>query len=105
MISPNKGASEEVLQRLKEESYERLRANVFEAVRQKLDDFGMTWDDLANALCWDAGKCDGACLTGKEVKMEVATGILSSQELNDIAHAFSAEVYIIFRPRFPYVNS
>lgn len=118
-MNPNKGTSDEVLRRLKEESYERLRANIFEAVRKQLDDYGMTWDDLANALCrfrdknricpmwriFDRQLLNWRDKTGQEVKETIGNGFLTSDMLNEIAHAFSAEVYVIFRPRFPFVNS
>ena len=99
MIDPNKGCSDETLRRLKEESYERFRIELFEAVKKKLEDYQMTWDDLADRLQWE-GVNDGDML-----KKEIGADLLTVEELNQIAHCFSAEVYPIFRPRFPWTNS
>jgi hypothetical protein len=94
VIDPNKGVSRSVLDRLKEESYERTRLQVFEAVQNQLADFRMTWDDLGKKMGWN----------GKWLREVVGGGNeLTLFELNQIAHAFSAEVYVIFRPRYPWI--
>lgn len=100
MIDPNRGASEEVLNRLRDESYERMRIELFNSIKQLLSDHDMTWDDLAEKLQWYNPPWDGVCLRRK-----VGKGILSMEELNDITHCFSAEAYIIFRPRFPFTGT
>ena len=102
MIDPSRGASEEALERQKEESYERMRLQLFEAVEKKLAEFEMTWDDLAGKLKWEGYK---GTLTGQDVKNELGSGPITSEELNSLAHCFSAEVYIIFRPRFPITQT
>jgi len=103
MKDPNRGASEEVLARLKEASYEKLRLEIYRAVEKKLEDFEMTWDDLANKLAWPDG--EGSYISGSVIKMDMADGPIETDELNQIAAVFSAEVYIIFRPRQPYTGS
>ena len=96
MIDPNQGASPETLDRLLEESYERTRLQILQAVEQQLTDYGMTWDDLASKLGWGD--------TGAGVKQYVGSwDHVSPIDLNQIAAVFSAEIYVIFRPRFPWV--
>jgi len=96
MINPNQNTSEDVLRRFKEASYERMRVELKCSVELKLKDFEMTWDDLAKKL--ERGTM------GQEVK-EILIGHpeLNLADLNDIAHIFSCELYIIFRPRNPWV--
>lgn len=103
MIDPNRGASGEILTQQKEVSYERLRLQLFEAIEGKLAEFGMTWDDLADRLRW--GSPNGGFLKGRTLRREVGIGPLTSEDINAIAHCFSAEVYIIFRPRFPITQT
>jgi len=103
MIDANKGASEEVLRRLKEESYERFRIQLYEAVRKLLFDFEMTWKDLADKLSWQS-PFGGVC-TGDEIKKIVGSLSLRVEEINQIAHCFSSEPYVIFRPRQPWIKS
>jgi len=99
MIDPNKGCSDETLRRLKEESYERFRIELFASVKQLLDGFQMTWQDLADRLQWEqVGTAD-------LLKQEIGAKMLTVEELNQIAHCFSADVYLIFRPRYPWTNS
>jgi hypothetical protein len=104
MIDPNKGTSQETLDRLRAESCERTRLQILQAVEQQLTDYGMTWDDLAEKLQWQ--QQDDPCypiLTGNEVKQCIGTGRMEIEDLNQVAAVFSAEVYVIFRPRFPWV--
>jgi hypothetical protein len=116
MIDANKGASEETLRRFKEASYERFRIELIASIERLLDDFEMTWDDLAEKLQWKQHDgtiytaCFGPLLGGAGVKKyiggeSVTPFDLDIKELNEIAHVFSAEPYIIFRPRFPYINT
>jgi len=103
MIDANKGTSEETLRRLKQASYERFSIELVKAVEKLLEDFEMTWDDLAGELCWDDG--NGSYLSGDEIKKEMGLGPMGTDEINAIAHVFSKEPYILFRPRKPYTQS
>lgn len=103
MIDANRGCSVENLQRLKEASYERFRVEFVGAVEMLLEGFEMDWDDLANKLAWPDEV--GMYLNGSEVKRDIGTGLLSAKKMNDIAHVFSMEPYIIFRPRFPFTQN
>lgn len=106
MIEPNKGVSTDKLELLRQESYERMSAQLKTAIEQKLTDFQMTWDDLATKLGWMTHYLftDGSKpKTGIQVKGRIGCKSLSVEEMNDIAHVFSAEMYVIFRPRFPWI--
>lgn len=110
MSNPNRGASEEVLNRLRDESYERMRIELFNSIKQLLIDHDMTWDDLAEKLKWIKHLGDGMGINtvyynGEEVKNSIGTHVISVRQLNQIAHCFSAEAYIIFRPRFPFTGT
>jgi hypothetical protein len=97
MINPNKGASQEVLIRLRTASYERFRLELLRSIEQLLVDFGMTWNELAEAL----GDTEGV-----ELKQHIGdSNQMDLCDLNDIAHIFSTEPYVIFRPRFPWTQS
>ncbi len=97
MIDPNATASEEVLAQYKQASYERFRTQFASAIEQKLIDFEMSWDKLAEQLDW--------MWSGEKVKSIVRDEILDVEQMNEIAHAFSCEPYIILRPRLPWVNT
>lgn len=98
MTNPNQNTSESVLRRLKEASYERMRVELKCSVELKMKEFGMDWDDLAEIL--ERG------LFGHEVKkMVIDFPKLDLVDLNDLAHIFSCEPYIIFRPREPWVKT
>ena len=105
MIDPNKGVSTEKLELLRQESYERMCTQLKTAIEQKLTDYQMTWDDLAKKLQWKWNKYTGdRIMSGIEVKSMVGGGCnLNLDHLNDIAHVFSAEVYVILRPRYPWI--
>lgn len=110
MIDPNQGASEELLKRLKEGSFERFQTQLLEAIEILLNDFDMTWDDLANKLQWpwNRYRTPVRILTGQEIKSFISNegyGEMTLGHLNDIAAAFSVEPYIIFRPRMPWIGS
>jgi hypothetical protein len=102
MIDPNRNISEEVLERCKRASYERFRIQLMESIEKLMGEFDITWDDLAEKLQWEAIKLGGGHLNGDEVKNKIGDGFLTTGKINDIAHCFSAEAHIIFRPRFPY---
>jgi hypothetical protein len=66
----------------------------------KITDYKMTWGDLARKLA-------GHEVPETMAKVLVVGGIADMQlsELNEIAHALSAEVYVILRPRYPFVGT
>ena len=100
MINPNRDTSEDVLRRLKEASYERMRVELKCSVELLLRDFDMTWDDLAHLL--------GGRIVLKDAHLarwNILQGSLTLKQLNDIAHIFSCEPYIIFRPRMPWTKT
>lgn len=98
MIDANRNTSVEVLDQLKAASYERFRIELFGAVEKLLEDFKMTWDDLAEKLDWG--------VKGETLKNIVGdAGTIPLKELNEIAHTFSTEPYIIFRPRHPWTQT
>ena len=109
MINPNETVSEEVLQQYKQASYERFRVQFASAVEQKLIDFDMSYDELAKQLSWLWNEYQSSrILTGEEIKKEIrgdGYGFLDLERMNEIAHVFSCEIYAIFRPRLPWINS
>lgn len=114
MIDANKGCTEETLRRFKDASYERFRIELIKAIEQLLVDFEMDWDDLAEKLQWRVQDGSiftaafGPNMTGDQVRQHIGgCSIVPSDigELNDIAHVFSMEPYILFRPRLPYINT
>ena len=97
MVNPNQTTSEDVLRRLKEASYERMRIELKCSIELLMKDFDMTWDDLAELLKSEH--------TGISLKKYVGTAPLPLEELNLLAHIFSCEPYIIFRPREPWTKT
>lgn len=93
MVNPNRNTSENVLWRLKEASYERTRNELKCSVELLLEDFSMTWKDLEPILMTNTPKKD-------IIQVE-----MTLRQLNEIAHVFSSELYIIFRPREPWVKT
>jgi hypothetical protein len=93
MVDPNRATSEEVLRRLKAASYERMRNELKCSVELLLRDFDMDWSDLAPLLMTNIPKKD------------IVQDNLTLTQLNDIAHIFSTEIYIIFRPREPWIKT
>ncbi|KKM64828.1 hypothetical protein LCGC14_1497370 [marine sediment metagenome] len=105
MINPNRNTSEEVLRRLKEASYERMRVELLNSLVLKMKDFDMSWDDLGHLLGWEpTGEMDIETRADR-VKNHVIQGGLFLSELNELAHIFSCEPYIIFRPREPWTKT
>ncbi len=82
---------------MKEASYKRFRIELFNAVEKLLEDFEMTWDDLAEKLDWG--------VKGVEMKGWIGVDYLDLRELNENAHRFSAGPYMIFRPRKPWIQT
>ena len=110
MINPNRSTSEDVLRRLKQASYERMRVELKCSIELLLKDFEMSWDDLADKLKWPWNRHHSSIrfLSGEEVKQVIIDeGFypLTLDTLNEIAHIFSAEPYIIFRPRLPWIKT
>ena len=97
MTNPNQNTSEDTLWRFQEASYERMRVELKCSVELKLKEFGLTWDDLAKLL--------KSNYTGISLKKYVGTAPLPLEELNLLAHIFSCEPYIIFRPRKPWTKT
>jgi len=100
MRNPNRGTSSDVLDRLKAASYERMRVELKCSVELKMKDFGMTWDDFVSLM--GNGK---TLKDGDMVRKTIIQGRLTLKQLNDIAHIFSCEPYIIFRPREPWTKT
>lgn len=105
MINPNRETSEDVLRRFKEGSYERMRIELKNTVEAKLEDFDMSWDELGQMLEFGpTGETDIETRADR-VRSHVIQGGIFLSELNAIAHAFSCEPYIIFRPRQPWIKT
>ena len=105
MTDPNRNTSEEVLRRLKEASYERMLVELKCSIELKMRDFDMTWDDLGQLLGWEpTGETDIETRADR-VRNYVIGGGLFLSDLNELAHIFSCEPYIIFRPREPWVKT
>ena len=102
MINPNRDASEDVLRRLKEGSYERTRVELKCSVEAKMKDFDMTWDDVGRLLGIDA---DENQMWNQYAKQHIIEEGMTLEDLNEIAHIFSCELYIIFRPRDPWIKT
>jgi len=100
MINPNRNTSEEVLRRLKEASYERMRVELKCNVEILMRDFDMSWDELGKLL--GIRDIESRAVM---VQQNVIQGYLSLNTLNALAHIFSTEPYIIFRPREPWTKT
>lgn len=98
MNDPNRNVDAETLQRLQEESFERLQINLYNAVADLLQEFNMTWDDLAFRLSWDNP-------TSEWLRYKLGCGMMTLREFNQIANCFSCDIHLIFKPRFPYTNT
>ncbi len=105
MIDPNRDTSEDVLRRLKEASYERMRVELKCSIELLLKDFDMSWDELGELLGFGpTGEMDIETRADR-VKSHIVQGGLFLNELNALAHIFSCEPYIIFRPRMPWTKT
>ena len=105
MINPNQNTSEDTLRRFKEASYERMRVELKCSVELKLKDFGMTWDDLGELLGFGPTGETDVQTRADRVRERIGQGGIFLEELNTIAHIFSCEPYIIFRPRDPWIKT
>lgn len=104
MINPNRDASEDVLRRLKEASYERMRVELKCSVELLMKDFQMDWDDIGRLL--QVVDNHRSKRTRAEIARErIIQGQVTLKDLNLLAHLFSCEPYIIFRPRMPWITT
>ena len=103
MINPNQAISKDVLQRLKEASYERMRVELKCSIELLMKDFDMTWDELGVLLGEEERTPGNGPSRADRAKWKVVQGQITLVELNALAHIFSYEPYIIFRPRNPWV--
>ena len=99
MINPNRATSEDVLRRLQEASYERMRVELKCSIELLMKDFDMTWDDLGRLLGRDK------LYRADRTKHSIIQGQITLNDLNTLAHVFSTEPYIIFRPREPWTKT
>jgi len=105
MINPNRETSDEVLRLLKEGSYERMRVELKNSIELKMRDFGMNWDDLGRLLKLETMVPRKGLSSGDLAKWYVFQGLVTLEDLNALAHLFSCEPYILFRPRDPWVKT
>lgn len=105
MINPNRETSEIVLRRLKEASYERMRVELKNSIELLMKDFEMSWDELGELLGFDPTGETDVDSRADRVRWYVSQGSLWLSELNILAHVFSCEPYIIFRPRHPWTKT
>uniref|UniRef100_A0A6M3K801 Uncharacterized protein n=1 Tax=viral metagenome TaxID=1070528 RepID=A0A6M3K801_9ZZZZ len=103
MINPNRETSEDVLRRLKEASYERMRIELKNSIEMLMEDFGMTWNDVGRLLGMRG--IEKNPMWEKYAKQNIIEEGMTLEELNDIAHIFSCDPYVIFRPRFPWTRT
>ena len=100
MINPNRNTSEDVLRRLKEASYERMRVELKCSIELLMKDFDITWEELGQLL-----GIEPRPLWTDYAKHELINEEITLERLNEVAHIFSTEPYIIFRPREPWVKT
>ena len=103
MINPNRNNSEDVLRRLKDASYERMRVEIKNSIELLMKDFDMTWDDIARLL--GMPKYYLGEHRADRLKERLIVGQVTLNDLNAMAHIFSTEPYIIFRPRNPWTKT
>ena len=103
MENPNRGTSSDVLERLKTASYERMRVELKCSIELLMKDFDMDWDELGELLGEEKRTPGNGPSRADRAKWRVVQGQITLVELNALAHIFSCEPYIIFRPRNPWV--
>ena len=103
MIDPNQQTSEDVLRRLKEASYERMRVELKNSIELLMRDFEMSWDDVGRLLGMKG--IEKNPMWESYAKENIIEEGMSLEELNELAHIFSCEPYIIFRPRNPWTKT
>ena len=83
-------------------SYERMRVELKCSIELLMRDFDMNWKDLAGAF----SDIVGYTVAEHEMKaLVIIDADLDLTALNLLAHVFSCEPYIIFRPRNPWVQT
>ena len=105
MTNPNRATSEEVLRRLKEASYERMRVELKCSIELLMQDFDMTWDELGELLGFGPTGETDIQTRADRIREHIIQGGIFLSELNAIAHVFSCEPYLIFRPREPWIKT
>jgi len=100
MINPNQETSEDVLRRLRDASYERMRVELKCSIELLMKDFDMTWDDIGRL--WGD---EMVLYRADRTKHRIVQKKLTLKELNALAHIFSTEPYILFRPREPWTKT
>ena len=106
MINPNRETSEDVLRRLKEASYERMRVELKCSIELLMRDFDFTWDDIGRLLGMKRKQIAGESRSRATIIRErIIQGQLTLNDLNTLAHIFSTEPYILFRPREPWTKT
>ena len=105
MKNPNQGVSEDVLRRLRDASYERMRIELKCNIESLMEEFGFTWDDIGRLLGMTKKVRGGTKTRADVIRYKVIQGSLTLKDLNMLAHLFSCEPYIIFRPRLPWTKS
>lgn len=105
MINPNRDTSEDVLRRLKEASYERMRVELKCSIELLMKDFGLSWDELGELHGFGPTGETDLTTRADRIKSHLIDGGIFLRELNEIAHIFSCEPYIIFRPREPWTKT
>lgn len=105
MINPNRDTSIEIQGLLEEGSYERMRVELKNTIETKLRDFEMSWDDLGRLLGMKRRAPGNGRSRGEAAKWRIFQGQITLRDLNTLAHLFSCEPYIIFRPREPWIKT
>lgn len=105
MIDPNRKTSEDVLRRLKEGSYERMRVELKCTLEAKMKDFKMSWDDIGRLLGMKTRTPGNGPSRADRIKHRIIQGQVTLNDLNTLAHLFSCEPYILFRPREPWTKT
>ena len=105
MVNPNRQTSEDVLRRLKEASYERMRVELKCSIELLMKDFDMDWDDIGQVIGLRERTPGNGPSRAEIVKHKVVQSNMTLGDLNLLAHIFSCEPYIIFRPRSPWTKT
>lgn len=105
MINPNQNTSEDVLRRLKEASYERTRNELKCSIELLMKDFGWMWDDIGRMLGVRKRTPGNGPSRADITKHRIVQGQVTLNDLNTLAHLFSTEPYILFRPREPWTKT
>ena len=105
MINPNQDTTEETLKLLKEGSYERMRVELKNTIETKMRDFEMNWNDIGRLLGIKTRTPEKNPSRGEVAKWRILYGQVTLGDLNTLAHLFSCEPYILFRPRGPWIKT